>query len=62
METICEKGPQGTVEYAKAILFDVIPDMVDYTFTTTGKVSDKSPNTPVHNTLIKKFRSLLHLY
>ncbi len=51
---IYEKGSKGVTEYAKAILFDVIPDMVDYTFTTTGKGSNKSPNTPVSKTLIKK--------
>jgi hypothetical protein len=54
MEVIYEKGPKGVVNYAKAILFHVIPDMVDYTFTTTGGPSERFP---VPKPLVKKFKS-----
>jgi hypothetical protein len=58
MEVIYEKGPKGVVNYAKAILFDVFPDMVDYTFTTTGGRSERFTYAPVPKLLIKKFKSM----
>ena len=58
MQVPYEKGPKGVVNYAKAILFDVIPDMVDYTFTTTGARSERATYAHVPKLTIKKFKSM----
>jgi len=57
MEVIYEKGPEDVANYAKAILFHVIPDMVDYTFTTTEGPSERFTYSPVSKPLVKKFKS-----